>query len=625
MQNENFLKEVTYLDYIVLICVSVIVGILLILFAIRSVRLRRRRIRRQQQIRQLLLRQQEHEAKEQLLLGFQQMRKMQNHEEQSLVLDQPLPVPSAPTEQELLQLYDCAVPKLVDAVRSPQVEFISMTGAEAAEQGFAFRKKSKAVRITNYHGNAVQLVIPSAIDGMPVNEIGAQAFAGNQSLRRAEIPASVRKVGAETFRGAALEYCAIAAQVQELPDGMFEKCLQLTQVYLPETLCRIGVSAFAECRSLHHIAFPAKLRNVADHAFRGSGLSEMTVAPQTHLTNGTAFCHTPLHDNYQFAAGAKNENRLEILLCGSRASGTLNFPDAMEITVHRGAMEFCPAKKFDLSQCASAEVSPEAFFPCAEHNGFVTHEKHAEVIMPYQSNPTYFPPSVTVTNPDSTPYEQCALQGSWDDPKPVTVRTAAHVLASCGICGNMSGMTLIQTQEQPFTAKYHAFVTPELISLKASLSSQCEELFSSRCRSLQRVQFSENGKMITKYIPDRALIGSLHADLLKAFKGDGTYFFDRSVYDAAFLNGTYHWTDGSIRPLSQKQRLMMCFDVLRSTQREHEDPPMLYVSYLVGHLRYARKLCKKIYPTHPDYLPWLAEQDPTEWFMMMKNAEVCVK
>ncbi len=604
------------MDTIVLICVSVIVGILLILFAIRSLRLRRRRIRRKQQIQQLMLRQQEHEAKEQLLLGFQQMREMQKNEDQNLVLDQPLPEVPVPSDKELLQIYDCAVPKTVEAVHSPQVEAISLTGQAATELGFSYRKKARSVRITNYHGNAVQLVIPSMIDGMPVNEIGAGAFADDKFLRRAEIPASVRRIGAEAFRGAVLEYCAIAAQVQELPEGMFEKCSQLACVHLPETLCRIGVSAFAECRSLHHIAFPAGVRHVADHAFRGSGLSEITVTPQTRLTNGAAFCHTPLHDNYQLAAGAKNGSSIEILLCGSRAAGTLDFPDAMEVTVHRGAMEFCPAKKFDLSQCSAAHISPEAFFSHVVHDGFVTQEKSAEVIMPYQSSPTYFPPSVNATNPDSSPYEQCALQGRWDNAEPITVQTTAHVLPSHGIRGNTAGLTLVQKKNEQFTAKHHAFVTPELISLKAPLSPQSEEIFSSCCTSLQRVQFSENGRIITKYIPDRALIGGLHAELLKAFKGDGAHFFDRSVYDAAFLNGTYRWTDGSIRPLSQKQRLMMCFDVLRSTQREHEEPPLIYVAYLVGHLRYARKLCKKIYATHPDYLPWLAEQDPTEWFMM---------
>jgi len=87
-----------------------------------------------------------------------------------------------------------------------------------------------------------------------------------------------------------------------------------------------------------------------------------------------------------------------------------------------------------------------------------------------------------------------------------------------------------------------------------------------------------------------------------------------------FLRGTYTWHDGTTRPLSQKQRLMMCFDVLRSTQRAHEEKPYIYAAYLASHLRYARKLCKKIEPTHPEYLRWLAAQDPTAWFVMAKES-----
>ncbi len=606
------------MEYIVLAFVCLIVALVLVLFVIRSVRLRRRRARRRKQLQQLRQQQQELAAKERHHLECQQRRGLLPAEpSQETAQD----AGTASVMEELVRIYDCAVPKVVNAVPSPQVGTISLTGEEAVRMGFAFRKKSKAVRITNYHGSAVQLVLPSAIDGLPVNEIAARAFADNQVLRRVEIPASVHKIGAEAFHASGIEYCAIAAKVDTLPDAMFEKCLRLSEVRLPETLVHIGVSTFGECQSLHHIAFPAKLRRVDDHAFRGSGLSGFTVTPQTSLTNGAAFVHTPLHNNYQFVLSRCSDTEAHVLLCGSHADGTLVFPETVHVRVHRGAMEFCPARKFDLSQCASAAVSPEAFFRHVVNDGFVTQEKYAEVILPRRAEPTCFPSSITATVPDSTPFRQYALQKEWWGEGQVIHNAAVSRLASYGIRGDMTGMTLVPASKRPFTAEYHAFVTPELVSLKAPLSPRCEELFSIRCANLQRVQFTEDGKTITKYIPDRRLIGRLHEELLGAFRGDGRHFFDRSVYDSAFRRGTCTWTDGSTRPMTQKQRLMMCFDVLRSTQRAHEEPPLPYVAYLVAHLRYARKLCKKIAPTHPEYLRWLAEQNPTEWYMMLETAQ----
>lgn len=528
-------------------------------------------------------------------------------------------------EQEALppwEEWNCYVPKVMPSIPTPQVEYITLTGQEAAAQGFSFHKKTKSVRITGYHGNAMQLILPSEIDGMPVNEIRAEAFAGNRTLRRVELPASIHKLGKRVFFNTKLEYCVIAAQVHELPESTFEKSARLGTVQLPECLVRIGERAFAECQGLHHLAFPKLCRKFGDFAFWGSGLSEFTVTPSFCTGNGAAFCHTPLHNNYRFVLCSNSVSRLDVLLCGSRAGVALQFPKDTEVHLGKASLEFCSAKKFDLSECSGAVISPDAFLVHVLHDGFIYKEKQAEVIMPKRSTSTYFPQSVTAVNYDGSPYEQSGLRGCWNDNEYVSLKTKASILPPYGIHGRMSTMTLTRENGGTLLAKYHAFVAQELISVKAPFSVHSEEVFSIRCGKLQRVQFPENGEIITKYIPDRQLIGKpLFDELLGAFKGDGVYFFDRTVYDHVFERGTQRWGDGTMRPLTQKQRLMMCFDVLRSTQRLHEGDPVIYAEYLCGHLRYARKLCKKIFATHPEYLPWLADQNPTEWFTMLRDAK----
>lgn len=623
------------MEYIIPIILCLLLAAVILLFVIRAVRLRRRRLRTIQRLRQLRMQEQERAAKEQQHMGFQQLHEQQNAEEEYQQIEAMQRGKAAETAEEmqetavrtpnaaeLARIHDCYVPVMTAQYHNPPVNAVSLTEQEAAAQGFSFRKKSRAVRITNYHGEAAQLTVPALIGGMPVNEIGTRAFAGNRTLRRVELPTSVRKLGTNVFHGASIEVCVLAAQIQTLPAGTFEQCRNLSEVQLPQTLFRIGENAFSECASLHRITFPAALQQIGDHAFRGSGLSDFTITPQTHLGNGAAFCHTPLHNNYQFILSALRNDRADILLCGSRVSGTLVFPANMHMLVHRAALEFSSAREFDFSKCASVIISSEAFLLHVVQDGFIPPKRPAKIILPAHTSPVHFPPRITAANPDGTPFAQDTVkipQAQCEEAS-CTLHTAEHVLASYSIRGSMQDMTLVQEQGRLFHAEHHAFVTPELVSLNAPLSGSCAELFSVRCRKVQRVQFMENGEKITKYIPDRALIGTLHEELLPAFCGDGQYFFDRRVYDEVFKRGTFRWTDGSIRQLTQKQRLLMCFDVLRSTQRAHEGAPMLYVEYLCAHLRYARKLCKKIAPTHPDYLPWLAQQDPKVWFVMLRAA-----
>lgn len=585
-----------------LILLIMILVLLAVLFIIRGVRLRRNRLLREQR--------------------RQRVTDSKPTDKVSLSdITEPLSVPVRTDTRYLRNVLGCYVPEVVQRVHSPHVEAFSLTAQEAAAQGFSFHKKSKAVRITNYHGRAVRLVIPAQIDGMPVNEIREEAFAGNRTLQHVEIPRTVTGIGVRAFADCTLEICLIAAQLQSIPASAFENCRNLRCVLLPETLVSIGERAFAKCSALHEIAFPSRCRRFGDYAFWDSGLSGFMTTPAFRVNNGAAFCHTPLHYNYNFVLSSNSDSMLDILLCGGRTETELRFPVQKRIRLGRASMEFCNARYFDLSRCAWVSIDPEAFLVHQVNDGFMRQRAHKELILPKNCEPTYFPKGIQAYCADDAAFPQSGLQGCWDDHAPVSVTTHAAVLPSYGIHGVMTEMIITQAEGLLLKSCRHAFVTQCMVSLKAPLSADSEELFSIRCRSLRKVQFPENGEIITKYIPDRRLIGSLHRELLPAFRGDGAHFFDRSVYDTVFLRGTYTRQDGTIRPLSQKQRLMMCFDVLRSTQRAHEEIPYIYIAYLASHLRYARKLCKKIEPTHPEYLRWLAAQDPAAWFTVYAEAK----
>jgi len=88
--------------------------------------------------------------------------------------------------------------------------------------------------------DVICLRIPSRIDGLPVVEIGEEAFSENGTLLgRVEIPPTVRKIG----------------------KGAFRMCISLTELVLPEGLERIEKEAFF-LTPLEELTLPASLQMI---------------------------------------------------------------------------------------------------------------------------------------------------------------------------------------------------------------------------------------------------------------------------------------------------------------------------------------------------------------------------
>ncbi len=498
-------------------------------------------------------------------------------------------------------------PNIVMTVPFPKTEHVSLLSDEAVAQGFSFRRKSGAIRITNYHGHAGSLVIPDKIDGFPVNEIAAEAFAGNQSVQHLWIPETVHKIGAAAFRESALISCCIAARITELPPAAFERCEQLSEVELPGTLVRIGSYAFGECKALHSIAFPQRCRSFGDYAFRLSGLSEFSVMPAHRVNNGCAFCHTPLHRNYDLVLGASDSAVMEVLLCGSNVRHPLKFPHK-SMHFHRGSMEYCGTMKFDCSDCISVKIEPDAFLPNLTEQGIPEHERPGtQVVLPLRCEPTAFPAYVKAGYGDGAVFRQNVLRTETQQEE-ARIVTDADSIAPSGIRSrDTRKLTLLRKGGKPILAQTNAIACSALEHFACSgLSPESGEMLR-RCNALRSMQFSEKGRSIVKYLPGAVLIGALQSELLPAFRGTGSHFFDRSVIDEVFRRGSYLDEGGRVRELSQKQRLLLCMDVLRSTRSSHEPDTAMYDRYLYTHQRYAGLLCEKLKTQYPEYAAWFSE------------------
>lgn len=125
--------------------------------------------------------------------------------------------------------------------------------------------------ITGYSGASTFLIIPDAINSMPVTAIGEGAFSSRTSPVGVSIPSSVSDIGRVAFLN----------------------CLGLSSLELANGVATIGDLAFFACTNLTSITIPASLTNLGMAVFvNNPSLQTFTVSPSNQFfsaTNGILF------------------------------------------------------------------------------------------------------------------------------------------------------------------------------------------------------------------------------------------------------------------------------------------------------------------------------------------------
>lgn len=498
-----------------------------------------------------------------------------------------------------------------------EVPYIELTEKEAVEQGWSFQKKSKSVRITNYHGKARDVVVPSRIGGKRVNEIGREAFRGGRytNIDSLQIPGSVVKIGESAFAYSSV--CEVIFGSREnglrvIPKDAFSQCKMLKRIILPLTLYEIGEGAFAYCKSLEYITLPADLFRVGKKAFYESGLKGFSMWYPERLNDGSAFLHTPLQKNYKIIAAQNTENTLVVLLVGSGKK--IKFPKKRVVFKSESIRSY---RDLDLSECVSFDVSTieqQLFFDL-------------NIVVRHGQDGYYFGNGAKVSYTDGTPYPGLLtpIEQSSDH---LTVKFTGAKHYSQFIPTDYVNFGVrslkIVTDNMFLTIRRNAFADRKLERLEIDYYFGTEgNIFSTyNCVSLR--EFHWKGKynrgQYVQYIPPEELISKyLHSELLKAFCSVETpntgirSFFDSSVFEEVFKQKYFEVTDHRPeRPLKaieaqihERNLIPIAIDVLRSTPYQFPNGTKMYSDYLRKHLTYAKKFCEKIRPKYPEYAEFL--------------------
>lgn len=111
------------------------------------------------------------------------------------------------------------------------------------------------------------IAIPETYNGLPVTEIGYDAFNGCSSLETVSIPSSISVVQSGAFEGCSnLSDIAFSEDITIISSETFKNCINLTNFTIPSSVTEIGNRAF-ENSGLVEIDIPENVETMAANVF----------------------------------------------------------------------------------------------------------------------------------------------------------------------------------------------------------------------------------------------------------------------------------------------------------------------------------------------------------------------
>lgn len=494
---------------------------------------------------------------------------------------------------------------------------IELSSEQAVTYGYSFRKKKYSVKITNYHGKSrYKIIIPYKIDGMLVDEICDKAFE-NADITELYIHGEIRKIGKDTFQNSTVKKVVIADGIKRITEGMFRNCKNLSEINIPCTVKSIEREAFTGCKSLEFIAFPKSIRDIGDFVFLYSGLKRFAIETDNNfILNGKAFHGSPIASRYDVICTSFLGSPLKVAYVKS-GSFVLN---AQNITFLPDSLVY--ASGINLKSCKNIHFYRNAFDDHRSYWGMRMFSKTQIVILPEGYGVKYgyyFPDYVTVKN---YYYKYADRQ-----PSPYSIKVTEEDTAEVEV---MISYMPSWTFKLPYSqieihnlAIHTSYGNIEKYAINCSNAETIDidyinaegEIFSPWCHNLHKVTWG-NGNC--KYIPPASLVGyQMHKILLKAFAPVSAqingvykrYFFNRELIDSIFTSKFYEYTVYANRKekirVSNKAKVLIAIDVLRSTHLNHEKSKEMYSNFLMNHQKYARDVCESIQDKYPDYAEFL--------------------
>ena len=200
------------------------------------------------------------------------------------------------------------------------------------KDNFLYTVADGEITITANCGNESVVIVPDAINGLPVTKIGKKAFHRCRSVTRIYLPESIKtletgaftwcdhlesihipsgitEIGAYVFEHCGFVSLTLPDHITAIGEGAFFNCEKLLKISVPDSVTSIGISAFENCYRLETVTLPDgitemsnrmflacynlravtfsdKLTRIGDQAFSGCASLENFVIPDTVTSIG---------------------------------------------------------------------------------------------------------------------------------------------------------------------------------------------------------------------------------------------------------------------------------------------------------------------------------------------------
>jgi hypothetical protein len=226
----------------------------------------------------------------------------------------------------------------------------------AVEAQFTYITNNGTITITKYNPYEGTASIPAQINGLPVTEIGTNAFL-NCGMTNVTIPDSVTTIDDSAFFG----------------------CFRLTNVMIPDSVTIIGVGPFEECQHLTAIMVPADNPNYSSLngvlfnksqtelvQFPG-GLASYTIPNSVVTIANSAFSHSYYLTNVTIPNGVTSIGNSAFFEC---TLVNVMIPDSM-ITIGDSAFFDCTSLINLTIPDSVTTIEGSAFFECTSLTNMV--------------------------------------------------------------------------------------------------------------------------------------------------------------------------------------------------------------------------------------------------------------
>jgi hypothetical protein len=141
--------------------------------------------------------------------------------------------------------------------------------------------------------------------------VGSGAFSGCTMLSSVSLPDGVYELGEGAFEKSGLRSFVFPSDLEYVPPRCFSDCASLESVTLSVKIRRIGILAFAGCRSLRSFEIPYSVHEVSEGCFMGSGLRSLYLPHELIRIGASALSGCKDIENIFYDGTAEDFRRVE--------------------------------------------------------------------------------------------------------------------------------------------------------------------------------------------------------------------------------------------------------------------------------------------------------------------------